>query len=103
MTMRGGNAKPATKPQNASARFRFGTLLISTGACDLMLGVVRHEQNGPLAFALDMMEPKRPKVVRAVLAFLESKALHPADFNHTGGRSRQARSELARAVARLTA
>ena len=68
-----------------------------------MLGVARHEQNGPLAFALDMMEPKRPKVVRAVLAFLESKALHPVDLNHTGGRSRQARSELARAVARLTA
>jgi hypothetical protein len=27
-----------------------------------------------------MMEPERPKVDRAVLTFLKSEALHPADF-----------------------
>jgi hypothetical protein len=28
----------------------------------------------------DPMEPERPKVDRAVLLFLKSEALHPADF-----------------------
>jgi hypothetical protein len=28
----------------------------------------------------DIMEPDRPKVDQAVLAFLKSEALHPADF-----------------------
>ena len=32
------------------------------------------------AFVFDMMEPERPKVDRAVLAFLKLEALHPADF-----------------------
>jgi hypothetical protein len=32
------------------------------------------------AFVFDMMEPERPKVKRAVLSFLKSEVLHPADF-----------------------
>jgi len=32
------------------------------------------------AFVFDMMERELPKVDRAVLAFLRSEALHPADF-----------------------
>jgi hypothetical protein len=31
-----------------------------------------------------MMEPERPKVDRAVLSFLKSEALHPADFTIRG-------------------
>jgi CRISPR-associated protein Cas1 len=38
------------------------------------------ERNGSPAFVFDMMEPERPKVDRAVLGFLKSEALHPADF-----------------------
>jgi CRISPR/Cas system-associated endonuclease Cas1 len=34
------------------------------------------------AFVFDLMEPERPKLDRAVLAFLKSEALHPADFTN---------------------
>jgi hypothetical protein len=33
-----------------------------------------------LAFVFDLIEPERPKMDRAVLAFPKSEALHPADF-----------------------
>ncbi len=39
-----------------------------------------YDRDGAPAFAFDMMEPERPKVDRAVLSFLKSEALHPADF-----------------------
>ena len=38
------------------------------------------ESGASPAFVLDLMEPERPKVDRAVLNFLKSEALHPADF-----------------------
>jgi len=34
---------------------------------------------GP-AFVFDLMEPERPKVDRAIIEFLKSETLHPADF-----------------------
>jgi CRISPR-associated protein Cas1 len=37
------------------------------------LGIVRHEQDGSPALVIDVIEPKRPKVDRAVLAFLKSE------------------------------
>jgi CRISPR/Cas system-associated endonuclease Cas1 len=45
-----------------------------------MLEITHHERDGSPAFVFDMMEPERPKVDRAVLGFLKSEALHPADF-----------------------
>jgi CRISPR/Cas system-associated endonuclease Cas1 len=45
-----------------------------------MLGIMHYDRDGAPAFVFDMMEPERPKVDRAVLAFLKSEALHPADF-----------------------
>ena len=53
--------------------------LVSEGY-DPILGVMHYERDGSPAFVLDMMEPERPKVDQAVLSFLKSKALHPADF-----------------------
>ncbi len=53
--------------------------LVSDGY-DPMLGIMHSDQEYALAFVFDMMEPERPKVDRAVLAFLKSEALHPADF-----------------------
>jgi CRISPR/Cas system-associated endonuclease Cas1 len=41
---------------------------------------VHHERDDSPAFVFDIMEPDRPKVDQAVLAFLKSEALHPADF-----------------------
>jgi CRISPR-associated protein Cas1 len=39
---------------------------------DPMLGIMHYEREGSPAFVFDLMEPERPKVDRAVLAFLES-------------------------------
>ena len=49
----------------------------------------------------DMMEPERPKVDGAVLAFLKSAALHPADFVIRGDGVVRLNPELARRVATL--
>jgi CRISP-associated protein Cas1 len=50
-----------------------------------------------------MMEPERPKVDRAVLSFLKSEALHPADFTIREDGVVRLNSELARRVTRLVA
>jgi CRISP-associated protein Cas1 len=49
----------------------------------------------------DMMEPERPKVDRAVLAFLKSEALHPADFTIRDDGVVRLNPELARHVSRM--
>jgi hypothetical protein len=47
------------------------------------------------------MEPERPKVDRAVLGFLKSEALHPADFTLREDGVVRLNPQLARNVARL--
>ena len=47
---------------------------------DPMLGIMHYDRDVAPAFVFDMMEPERPKMDRAVLWFLKSEALHPADF-----------------------
>jgi CRISP-associated protein Cas1 len=49
-----------------------------------------------------MMEPERPKVDRAVLAFIKSEALHPADFTLREDGVVRLNPEFARRVAKLT-
>ncbi len=46
----------------------------------------------------DMMEPERPKVGGAVLAFLKSEAFHPADLDGVI----RLNPELGRRLARMT-
>jgi CRISP-associated protein Cas1 len=48
-----------------------------------------------------MMEPERPKVDSAVLGFLKSEALHPADFTIRADGVVRLNPELARRVADL--
>ena len=38
------------------------------------------DRDGSPAFVFDLMEPERSKADRAVIEFLKSEALHPADF-----------------------
>jgi CRISPR/Cas system-associated endonuclease Cas1 len=42
--------------------------------------VMHYERDRSPAFVFDLMEPERPAVDRAVLAFLKLEALHPTDF-----------------------
>jgi CRISP-associated protein Cas1 len=66
-----------------------------------MLGIMHYDRDGAPAFVFDMMEPDRPKVDRAVLGFLKSGALHPADFTIRQDGIVRLNPELARKVAGL--
>ena len=68
---------------------------------DPMLGIMHYERDGSPAFVFDLMEPERPNVDRAVLSFLKSEALHPADFTIQEDGVVRLNPELARAVAAL--
>ena len=68
---------------------------------DPMFAIMHYERDGSPAFVLDLMEPEPPKVDRAVLAFLKSEALHPADFTIREDGVVRLNPELARTVAQL--
>ena len=70
---------------------------------DPMLGIMHYDRDGAPAFVFDMMEPERPKMDRAVLTFLKSEALHPADFTIRGDGVVRLNPELARTVSGLAA
>jgi len=70
---------------------------------DPMLGIMHYDRDGAPAFVFDMMEPERPRMDRAVLTFLKSEALHPADFTIRGDGVVRLNPELARTVSGLTA
>ena len=66
-----------------------------------MLGIMHTDRDDAAAFVLDMMEPERPKVDGAVLTFLKSQALHPADFTLREDGVVRLNPELVKAVAAL--
>jgi CRISP-associated protein Cas1 len=70
---------------------------------DPMLGIMHYERDGSPAFVFDLMEPERPKVDRAILGFLKSEALHPADFTIREDGVVRLNPELARTVSGLAA
>jgi CRISP-associated protein Cas1 len=69
---------------------------------DPMLGIMHYERDGTPAFVFDLMESERPGVDRAVLAFLKSELLHPADFTISEDGVVRLNPDLARHVAGLT-
>jgi CRISPR-associated protein Cas1 len=98
----------ASHPVNAILNYTYAVLqsqvqirLVAEGY-DPMLGVMHADRDGAPAFVFDMMEPERPKVDRAVLAFLRSEALHPADFTIREDGVVRLQPELARHIAKLT-
>jgi CRISPR/Cas system-associated endonuclease Cas1 len=68
---------------------------------DPKLGIMHSDRDDAAAFVFDLMEPERPKVDRAVLAFLKSEALHPADFTIREDGVVRLNPELARKIAGL--
>jgi len=102
-------SRNASHPVNAILNYAYGVLqsqvqirLVSEGY-DPMLGIMHADRDNAPAFVFDMMEPERPKVDRAVLAFLRSEALHPADFTIREDRVVRLNPELAKKVVGLTA
>ena len=69
---------------------------------DPMLGIMHYDRGGSPAFVFELMEPDRKKVDQAVLAFLKSEALHPADFTIRENGEVRLNPELAKRVIELT-
>jgi CRISPR-associated protein Cas1 len=67
-----------------------------------MIPCLHSDREDAPAFVFDVMEPERPKVDRAVLAFLKSEALHPADFTIREDGVVRLNPELAKHVATIT-
>ncbi len=102
-------SRKASHPVNAILNYAYAVLqsqvqikAVADGY-DPMLGIMHYDRDGAPAFVFDMMEPERPKVDKAVLAFLKSEALHPSDFTIRGDGVVRLNPELARTVARLAA
>ena len=100
-------SRNASHPVNAILNCAYAVLqsqvqirLVAEGY-DPMLGIMHSDRDDAAAFVFDMMEPERPKVDRAMLAFLKSEALHPADFTIREDGVVRLNPELARRVAQL--
>jgi CRISP-associated protein Cas1 len=101
-------SRNASHPVNAILNYAYAVLqsqvqikLIAKGY-DPTLGIMHYDRDGAAAFVFDMMEPERPKVDRAVLAFLKSEAVHPADFTIREDGVVRLSPGLARMAAQLT-
>lgn len=78
-----------------------GAVELVADGYDPALGIMHADRDDASAFVLDMMEPERPKMDRAVLAFLKSAKLHPADFAIREDGVVRLNPELARKLATL--
>jgi CRISP-associated protein Cas1 len=101
-------SRNASHPVNAILNYAYAVLqsqvqirLVAEGY-DPMLGIMHSDRDDAAAFVFDMMEPERPKVDGAVLGFLKSEALHPADFTIREDGVVRLNPQLARRVAGLT-
>jgi CRISPR-associated protein Cas1 len=101
-------SRNASHPVNAILNYAYAVLqsqvqirLVAAGY-DPMLGIMHSDRDDASAFVFDMMEPERPKADRAVLAFLKSEALHPADFTIREDGVVRLPPELARRVAQVS-
>jgi CRISP-associated protein Cas1 len=102
-------SRNAAHPVNAILNYAYAVLqsqvqirAVADGY-DPMFGIMHYDRDGAPAFVFDMMEPERPKMDRAVLTFLKSEALHPADFTIRGDGVVRLNPELARTVSGLAA
>jgi CRISPR associated protein Cas1 len=101
---------PAAHPVNAILNYAYAALeseirikAISEGY-DPTIGIMHEGNDGSSKFIFDLMEPERPKVDRAVLAFVGSHVFDPADFVIRGDGVCRLNPEMARmVVARVSA
>jgi CRISPR-associated protein Cas1 len=107
MANHASGSRNASHPVNAILNYAYAVLQsqvqirLVAEEFDPMLGIMHADRDDAAAFVLDMMEPERPKVDRAVMAFLKSEALHPADFTIREDGVVRLNPELARRVAQL--
>ena len=65
---------------------------------DPTIGIMHHDYREGPAYALDLVEPVRPLIDRAVLKFALSNELHPADFVIRGDGACRLNPQMARRV-----
>jgi CRISP-associated protein Cas1 len=100
-------SRNASHPVNAILNYAYAVLqsqvqikAVADGY-DPMLGIMHADRDDAAAFVFDMMEPERPRVDRAVMTFLRSEALHPADFTIREDGVVRLNPELARRVGQI--
>lgn len=99
----------ASDPVNALLNYAYATRLsqlqikaIGNGYHP-MLGIMHHEERGKPSYILDLLEPERPKVDAAILEFVQSRKLSPADFVLTKNGTCRLSPGLSRLIAANTA
>lgn len=100
----------ATHPVNAMLNYAYGMLMarkqidaIANGY-DVNLGIVHdrrtRDRGKTPCFALDLMEPERPIIDRAIIGIIREHTFSPADFTVTHKGTVKVNPELARVIAR---
>jgi len=99
----------AAHPVNAILNYAYAALeseirikAISEGY-DPTIGIMHESNDGSSKFIFDLIEPERPIVDRAVLDFVKSHVLDPADFTLRTDGVIRLNPQLARHAARMTA
>jgi CRISPR-associated protein Cas1 len=94
----------AAHPVNAILNYAYAVLesglrikAIADGY-DPTIGLMHEGRDGSSKFVFDLMEPKRPKVDRAVLEFIKASIFNPADFTIRSDGVVRLNPQLARAV-----
>jgi CRISPR-associated protein Cas1 len=99
----------ATHPLNAMLNYAYGVRLTGlqvkavAEGYDPTLGIMHHGYKGSKAFLFDLLEPERPKVDAAVLAFACAETFSRADFVIRNDGVCQLSPQLARRVVSLVA
>jgi CRISPR-associated protein Cas1 len=95
----------ASHPVNAMLNYAYAVKLaqlqlqaISDGY-DPTVGIMHHAREGKPSYALDLIEPERPRVDSAILSLIGSHSLHTADFVLRPDGVCRLSPQLARAVA----
>ena len=68
---------------------------------DPTIGIMHEGRDGSSKFVFDLMEPKRPKVDRAVLEFIKASVFNPADFTIRSNGVVRLNPQLTRYVAKI--
>lgn len=103
-----GGTRNATHPINAILNYAYAILegqvriQIVAAGLDPSIGVLHSGRRGRPDFVLDLMEPLRPIVDRAVLEFVQTHTFHPADFTMRSDGVCRLNPEMARQIAHCT-
>lgn len=97
----------ASHPINAILNYGYGVLQAQLNikavadGCDPTIGIMHHGYRGSPAYLFDLMEPERPRVDAAILAFVAENTFSAADFTIREDGVCRVSPQLARRVSQL--